>query len=66
MARERYPAAKLSSARLDFAMGVGGAHRERLVHSNRSGGFQPGNELQANHKKPFFNGLRSVLGLREK
>ena len=53
MVRE-YPAAKLSSARLDFSMGVGGAHRERLAHSNRSGGFQPGNEIQANHKYAVF------------
>jgi hypothetical protein len=66
MARETCPAGKLAGASLDFAMGVGWAHRERLAHSNRSGGFQPGNELQANHKQLFFNGLRSVLGLREK
>ena len=66
MARETCPAGKLAGASLDFAMGLGWAHRERLAHSNRSGGFQPGNELQANHKQLFFNGLRSVLGLREK
>src|ERR1035438_2268408 len=43
-----------------------GRTANRLVHSNRSGGFQPGNEIQANHKYPFFNGLCSVLGLQEK
>src|ERR1019366_7032192 len=40
MARETCPAGKLAGASLDFAMGVGWAHRERLAHSNRSGGLQ--------------------------
>ena len=55
MVRERYPAAKLSSARLDFSMGVGGARRERLAHSNRSGGLRPGNEPQTTHKQFLFH-----------
>ena len=31
-----------------------GRTANRLVHSNRSGGFQPGNEIQANHKYAVF------------
>src|ERR1019366_6019030 len=31
-----------------------GRTANRLVHSNRSGGFQPGKEIQANHKYAVF------------
>ena len=54
MARETCPAGKLAGASMDFAMGWDGRTANRLVHSNRSGGFQPGNEIQANHKYAVF------------